>query len=67
MAKHPKNIEWIVTGRAQVIGATCIVHAVSRDEAMRKANEDKIIGEIEFECGSIADFRAARAEPNVAD
>jgi hypothetical protein len=67
MAKKPKNIEWIVTGRAQFVGASCIVHAMSREEAMQKATNGAHFGEIDFDGASLTDFRAARAEPNVGD
>ena len=67
MAKKPKNIEWIVTGRAELVGATCIVHAKDRFEAMKLANEGKKIGEVEYEQASVANFKASRAEPNVLE
>ena len=65
--KEPQNIEWIVTGRAEFVGATCIVHAKTREEAIAKASKGENIGEIEIDCASLADFRSARAEPNVDD
>jgi hypothetical protein len=67
MAKRPKNIEWIVTGRAVLDGATCIVHAETRHEAIAKATKGENIGDVEFECASVADFEARRAEPNTRD
>jgi hypothetical protein len=65
--KEPQNIEWIVTGRAVLVGATCIVHAKDRAEAIAKATKGDNIGEIEYECASVADFSGSRAEPNVSD
>lgn len=64
VAREPKNIEWIVTGRAELVGATCIVHAPTREEAMQAANAGHEIGEMEYECASVASFKASRAEPN---
>jgi hypothetical protein len=65
--KEPQNVEWIVTGRAQFVGATCIVHAKTRDEAMAKAMKGENIGKVEIDCASLADFKSARAEPNICD
>lgn len=65
--KEPQNIEWIVTGRVVLTGATCIVHAKDRAEAIAKATRGENIGVIEWECASVADFTGSRAEPNVAD
>lgn len=67
MSKKPKNIEWIVTGRAEFVGATCIVHAETREEAIAKATKGENVGEIEIDCASLADFHGSRAEPNVDD
>lgn len=69
MAKkqQPKNIEWIVTGRAVLSGATCIVHAETREEAIAKATRGEGIGEIEYDGASVADFSGSRAEPNTCD
>jgi hypothetical protein len=67
MAKKPKNIEWIVTGRVVLDGATCIVHAETRAEAIAKATRGENVGEVEWDCASVADFSGRRAEPNLAD
>lgn len=63
--KEPESIEWIVTGRALMIGATCIVHARTRTEAIAKAATGETIGEVELDGASVADFSGSRAEPNV--
>lgn len=65
--KQPENIEWIVTGRAVLDGATCIVHAKTREEAIAKASKGEGLGEYEYECASVADFSGSRAEPNTCD
>lgn len=65
--KTPENIEWVVTGRAIFIGATCIVHAKTREEAVAKATSGDCIGEVEIDCASLGDFSGARAEPSVCD
>lgn len=62
--KQPKNVEWIVTGRVVLVGATCIVHAKDRAEAITKATRGENIGDIEFEGASVADFTGTRAEAN---
>lgn len=62
-----ENIEWIVTGRAEYVGAYCIVHAKTRAEAMAKAERGEELGEFELEGASLANFKSARAEPNVCD
>jgi hypothetical protein len=69
MAKknESENIEWIVTGRVVLTGATCIVHARTRNEAIAKATQGQNIGEIEWGGASVADFSGNRAEPNVCD
>ena len=59
--KQPAEIEWIVTGRAVLDGATCIVRAKDRAEAIAKATS---MGEVEFDGASVADFTGKRAEPN---
>lgn len=65
MARKPKDIDWIVTGRAELVGATCTVRAPTREEAMRRAEAGhEEVGEIEFDGASVANFTAARAEPN---
>ena len=65
--KEPENIEWIVTGRAVFVGATCIVHATTRQEAILKATKGEIIGDVEINCASLADFSGSQAEANVGD
>jgi hypothetical protein len=63
--KTPKNVEWIVTGRVVLDGATCIVHAETRQEAIAKATSGQYIGEIEWDGASLTDFSARRAEANI--
>lgn len=59
------SIEWLVTGRAVFVGATLIVKAKTRQEAMDKANRgENTVREVEIDCASLADFEARRAEPN---
>ncbi len=65
--KEPENVEWVVTGRAVFDGATCIVHAKTRQEAIAKATSGDCIGEIEINCASLVDFTHSRAESNVDD
>lgn len=67
MAKEPRNVEWVVTGRAVFSGATCIVHAKTREEAIAKATSGDCIGEIEIDCAELSDFSGSRAEANVFD
>lgn len=66
MAK-PKNIEWVVTGTVTLHGASCIVHAPSRAEAIRKANDLDNIGGIDTASAEVADCNFNACEPNVAD
>ena len=63
--KEPENIEWVVTGRAVFVGATCIVHAKTREEAIAMATKGECIGEIEIDGASLSDFSGSRAEANV--
>jgi hypothetical protein len=65
--KEPKNIEFIVTGRVIHSGATCIVHAKDRVEAIRKANTGKYLGGIEINGAQLCDWHFKKAEPNVDD
>lgn len=66
MAKS-KNIEWVVTGNVTLHGATCIVHAKDRNEAISKANALDNIGGIDTACAEVADCDFTGCEPNVDD
>lgn len=63
----PANIEWIVTGRVVMVGATCTVHAETREQAISKASMGENIGAIEYDCASLVAFVGTRAEPNEGD
>lgn len=67
MAKEPKNIEWIVTGTAKLRGITTTVHAVDRQDAIRKANAGEFIGGIDLETGELVDYDFSLAEAGTED
>lgn len=51
-----KNIEWIVSGTAKLRGVSVTVHAVDRQEAIRKANAGEYIGGIDLDVGELVDY-----------
>lgn len=63
----PKNIQWIVSGRATYSGATCVVHAVDRAEALKKANAGDYIGSIDIEGAEMVDWEFRIAEYDCDD
>jgi hypothetical protein len=64
MDKKKQPVEWIVTGRVVLIGATCIVLAKTREEAMKKALKGEYVDGVELECTSVQEFLPSRAEVN---
>lgn len=69
MAKKtlPENIQYIVRGCATFSGATCVVHAKDRTEALLKANAGDHIGGIDTACAELADWKFTAAEPDTDD
>ncbi len=65
--KQPQNIEWVVSGRVTYRGATCIVHAKDRAEAVRKANDGDSIDGIDTQAAEMVDWEFGTAEPSVDD
>lgn len=61
-SKSPKNAEWIVTGSAKLRGVTTVVHAVDRQDAIRKANAGEFIGGIDLDVGELVDYDFDLAE-----
>lgn len=61
---EPKNIEWIVSGTAKLRGVSTTVHAVDRQEAIRKANAGEYIGGIDLDVGELVDYDFDLAEMN---
>lgn len=62
MTDEPKNAEWIVTGTAKLRGIVATVHAVDRQEAIKKANAGEFIGGIELDVGELVDYEFDLAE-----
>ena len=60
-----KKIEWIVSGKVTFSGATCLVHARNRQEAIQRANDLENIDGIETSCAEVEDVDFGIAEPNV--
>lgn len=65
--RKPQNIEWVVTGSVTLHGASCIVHAKDRDEAIAKANALDNIGGIDTSVAEVADCDFTKCEANVGD
>lgn len=65
MANGPKNVEWIVSGVAKLRGVTTTVHAIDRQEAIRKANAGEHIGGIDYETAELVDYDFNLAEAGV--
>lgn len=65
MTKHPKNVEWIVSGTAKFRGVSATVHAPDRQEAIRKANAGQYFGGIEIECAELVDYEFNLAEVGI--
>lgn len=63
--KQPENIQWIVSGRAVFSGASCVVHAKTRAEAIKKANAGDTIDGIDTAAAEMVEWEPEIAEPDV--